>query len=299
MFQMVDKETAEKINSMQIPETIEGQGVNVLWVRFVDSSQGLIEIFTGPHQHTFCEVHICLAGSISYQVGGEVVNLVSGKGLAFAPAMEHKYLESQSPDFCKCVLAFSAAEGSEFYSALLGLKPALFDIQPQFGAAFSELLAAVAAADCFSPKLSAAAAFKMIYSVLQTINFPFPKADGELSGSCDPRLAVAKKYIKANYKKMISCEEVAEECGLSVKQMGRIFKKYTDQSLAEYIKDSKLRACEEMLLDSRYSVKQVGYELGFENEYYFNSFFKRKYGMPPGAFRRAKLKNISEEPIDE
>ena len=66
MIQSVSKATAEKINSMQISDTIENQGINVLWVRMVDSTQGLIEIFGGPHRHTFCEVHICLSGSISF-----------------------------------------------------------------------------------------------------------------------------------------------------------------------------------------------------------------------------------------
>lgn len=298
MIQSVSKATAEKINSMQIPDTIENQGINVLWVRMVDSTQGLIEIFGGPHRHTFCEVHICLSGSISYQVGEEVLELSEGLGLAFAPQTEHKYLANQSKDFSKCVLAFSADEDSEFYSSLLDIKPALFKADSGFANALSELVELAEMGICFSAKLSALASFKMIYHALKSLDFPFPKEESEVGG-IDPRLAAAKKYIKANYKKMITCEEVAEECGLSVKQMGRIFKKYTDQSLAEYIKDCKLRSCEEMLLDGRYTVKQVGYELGFENEYYFNSFFKRKYGMPPGAFRKEKLKMMAEEPDDE
>lgn len=284
MIQSISKKTAETINLMEIPDTIESQRINVFWVRIVDSSY---EIFSAPHRHTFCEVHVCLSGSVSYRVGDEIFCLSQGKGIAFAPQTEHCYLENRSADFAKCVLAFSADEDSEFYSSLLSLKPALFSVDSDFEAALADIVSSAEIGNCFAAKISALAAFKMIYSVLKSNSFPFPKA--EAPNNEDPRLAVAKKYIKSNYKRMLTCEEVAQECGLSVKQLGRIFKKHTDLSLAEYIKECKLRACEEMLLDGRFTVKQVGYELGFENEYYFNSFFKRKYGMPPGAFRKQKL----------
>ena len=40
------------------------------------------------------------------------------------------------------------------------------------------------------------------------------------------------------------------------------------------------------LLHTELSVKQIGEELGFEDDAYFNRFFKRQVGVPPLAYRR-------------
>ncbi len=283
-WQGIPSATVRQINSTCIPEMGGDQGINILWVRLIRPEQEEVEIFDGVHQHSFCEVHICLDGDISYSVGEDRVDLCAGRGIAIAPNTEHTYLGNGR--FTKCVLAFSAERTGDFYAELLKMGVVRFDYSPAFEAALSGLIEAVEAADCFSASLVAGYATQMVYSVLKSVKFNLPKEDAQTRTDYDPRLVAAIKYIKDNQDKLLSCEDVARECGLSVKQLGRIFKKHTCQSLSEYIKDCKLKACEELLTDSRYTVKEVGYMLGFENEYYFNSFFKRHHGIPPGIYKK-------------
>lgn len=278
----------DKMNNMHVAETIAPHDIRLLWIRLVYSSDKRVEIFPGEHRHTFCEVHICLDGKVTYEFPDGDITLNELEGVVIAPNTKHTY-SSENKQFIKCSLAFTAESESPFYQKLQALGAAKFNFPPDAVEALKIILKEADGKNCFSAKIAHGRAFETVYTVLRCIDFDFP-LETENDVNCDPRLDVAKKYINSNPDKMLSCEDVARECGLSVKQLGRIFKKYTDQSLSGYIKGCKLKACEEMLTDSRYTVKEVGYMLGFENEYSFNSFFKRHYGMPPGAFRKTNTK---------
>jgi AraC-like DNA-binding protein len=42
-----------------------------------------------------------------------------------------------------------------------------------------------------------------------------------------------------------------------------------------------------LLLDSTRTIRSVAESLGFEDELYFSRLFKRRVGMPPGAYRKS------------
>jgi AraC-like DNA-binding protein len=101
----------------------------------------------------------------------------------------------------------------------------------------------------------------------------------------DERVAMAKQYICENLHRMLSCEEVAKHCGLSAKQLNRIFLRCVGMTIFGYTKMVRLQKCEELLLTSGDSIKEISSRLGFQNTYYFSNFFKRNYGIPPAYFR--------------
>ena len=106
----------------------------------------------------------------------------------------------------------------------------------------------------------------------------------------DPRFSVAQNYILKHISEPITCDDVAHECGLSAKQLNRIFLKNANNGLYDYITQARLHRSEELLLNTTLSLKEIGCLLGFENEYAFNSFFKRHCGIPPGQFRKLNVK---------
>jgi len=283
-FRDITAASVKALNGMNFPESVKEQDIRIMWVRLVRTSDDFTEIFAEAHRHTFCEIHICLEGSIAYEIGGNTFIAKAGQGIAIAPAAEHKH--SPRGPFVKCVIALSAEREGEFYRSLSALSPSPFPVNDEFGQSLLKLISLSHRQDCFAEKAACGLAFDIAYNLLCAASCPLPrKSDAE--NTVDPRLLAAKKFICDNSSSLLSCEDVARECGISVKQLGRIFKKYTNQSLAEYIKETKLKTCESLLLDSRYTVKEVGYMMGFENEYYFNSFFKRHYGMPPGAYKKS------------
>ena len=92
---------------------------------------------------------------------------------------------------------------------------------------------------------------------------------------CDDRVIKAKKYVEDNFDVFFTCQEVASYCKISEKQLGRLFVKYENMSLLEYIHIKKLEAIKKLLSDKEFSHKQISDTLGFSSPQYYGSFLKR------------------------
>ena len=109
----------------------------------------------------------------------------------------------------------------------------------------------------------------------------------ETSGQTEHELVyLAQQYIEDNVEMAPSVAEVAEYCNFSTKQLTRIFKQFADTSPGEYIIKKRIKKIEKLLSDPSLSLKQISELMHFGNEYYFNLFFKKYSGMPPGEYRK-------------
>ena len=137
----------------------------------------------------------------------------------------------------------------------------------------------------FSPAILSGRVLEMIASVCGSLGITLLETTGK---DVDSRVLVAKSYIEDHKDQVISCEAVARECCLSLKQLNRIFRMETGSSVFEYITATRVRYARKLLLQGERSIKEIAFLMGFENESSFVSFFKRHCGMPPGIYRKEK-----------
>ena len=107
-------------------------------------------------------------------------------------------------------------------------------------------------------------------------------------------ITAAKRYIDDNTGLFLTCEDVAAYCHYNSKYLGRLFKEETGKTMLEYIHSKKSKEAEHLLASSELSLSEISDALGFENEYYFNTFFKRINGISPGTYRRLIKKQTNE-----
>ena len=112
----------------------------------------------------------------------------------------------------------------------------------------------------------------------------------ELETEDDSRLLLAKQYIKDNVTTSLTAADVALYCGMSAKQMFRIFMSGEGLSPAEYVRRKRCKYVEKLLADTTLSLREISEIMNFNNEYYFNAYFKKYSGMTPGAYRRSLSK---------
>jgi AraC-like DNA-binding protein len=105
------------------------------------------------------------------------------------------------------------------------------------------------------------------------------------NGKDNYRLEQIKRYIEDNIRDSMSTVSIANFMFLSERQVCRIIKQLTGLSTKEYISSIKLQKAKELLLHSNSNMKEIAEVLGFSSEYYFNQFFKKMDGYPPGVFR--------------
>ncbi len=275
---------AQRLAQMLWPESILPYGIKIVWLQFGGTDNPDFEVYAGRHSHAFCEIQLGVQGSFCYRDDHREYNITAGQGLLFAPGAEHQYIPKENA-YIKCSLAFSVEIGNALYKQLIQRQVIPFTVSDEIINALNTILKEVDVGNCFSYKLIGGRAFEAVYAVLRQAGVTVP-SEARQPLTEDMRFLAAKEYIHANLHTMFSCDAVARHCGLSPRQLKRIFVRHTGNTVFAYIKLTRLQKCEELLLKSEHSIKEISHRLGFENEYYFSNFFKRNYGIPPGYFRK-------------
>lgn len=92
------------------------------------------------------------------------------------------------------------------------------------------------------------------------------------------------EYMRQNINKQITLEELSGIAKLSTFYLSRTFKDATGYSIITYFNKMKIDKAKELLIEGNKKVKEVAYELGYTNEFYFSRIFKRIEGLSPSEF---------------
>ena len=98
-------------------------------------------------------------------------------------------------------------------------------------------------------------------------------------------LQKALLYIEKNYRKKITTQQLSEFAGVSVQHMIRLFKTHLNATPLSYVNKYKTACAMEMLRHNDISIKEIAYELGFDNPNYFSRLFKKQESMSPSSRR--------------
>jgi len=96
-----------------------------------------------------------------------------------------------------------------------------------------------------------------------------------------PNVKLAIKFIKENFAKKITVEDISEASGLSRAYFSRKFKTITGFTLVNYVNLVRCQHACQMLKTGKYKINEVAIECGFENMSYFTKTYKRLMGALP------------------
>ncbi len=94
----------------------------------------------------------------------------------------------------------------------------------------------------------------------------------------------AVEYIKQNYNKNISVENIANLLGIERSYLSRLFKTYKNKSTQNYIIDYRMYKAKKLFEEEDMNVSQVCTAVGYTNIYCFSRIFKSRVGMPPKEY---------------
>jgi len=98
-------------------------------------------------------------------------------------------------------------------------------------------------------------------------------------------ISVAVNFMEESIMKQIDLKDIARQAGVSPFHFSRIFKKATGMSPISYFNQLKIRKACTLLAGSKLKIKEIAYQLGFDDPYYFSRFFKKIMGFPPEQHR--------------
>ena len=101
------------------------------------------------------------------------------------------------------------------------------------------------------------------------------------------------EYIKSNYSKKITLEEIAAQVYLSGPHISGMFRKETGQTISEYIQHVRIEKCKLLLRQTELSLADIAAMCGFEDQSYFSRVFKKQTGISPKKYRANALNHIA------
>lgn len=96
--------------------------------------------------------------------------------------------------------------------------------------------------------------------------------------------AMIVNVLENNLDRRLSLDEIAKLCNMSKVNLSKIFSKYSGMGVIAYYNQMKINYAIPMLKGNM-SVKEVAEKLGFENQNYFCTVFKKFRGKSPSQYR--------------
>ncbi|MBN2853555.1 MAG: PocR ligand-binding domain-containing protein [Clostridia bacterium] len=96
------------------------------------------------------------------------------------------------------------------------------------------------------------------------------------------------EYIKRNYMKKVTLDEVSHNSSLSPTYFSRIFKKEMNCSFNHYLNRVRIEMSKKLLLDEAIPLVDISIIVGFEDQSYYSKVFKKMTGITPGKYREKR-----------
>src|SRR4030095_12331487 len=114
------------------------------------------------------------------------------------------------------------------------------------------------------------------------------------------RIVQAKLFMDNHYSEKINLNHIAGEAYFSRFHFIRLFRHAYDKTPHQYLISLRIEKAKDLLKDSRLSISDICFEVGFESVGSFTSLFKRYTGLTPTQYRQAvqeRLDTIKTQPL--
>jgi AraC-like DNA-binding protein len=101
-----------------------------------------------------------------------------------------------------------------------------------------------------------------------------------------PPIERALDYIHRHTDKHISDADIARAACISVAHLHRLFKLHINTTPCAYALGVKMEKAKHLLRVTALTVREIGYQLGYDDQVYFSAMFKRKQGVSPLRYRK-------------
>jgi AraC family transcriptional activator of pobA len=100
--------------------------------------------------------------------------------------------------------------------------------------------------------------------------------------------------VETHFKSIHSVTQYAELLHRSPKTISNLFRKFNSKSPLQFIQERKMLEAKRLLTYTTKQIKEIAYDLGFEDIQTFSRFFKRNEGISPSKYKEtSQLRKIA------
>lgn len=117
------------------------------------------------------------------------------------------------------------------------------------------------------------------------------EVESHQTGHLKQSVALAKHFIKHNYREPITLDDLAEVSHVNKYYLAHLFKKQIGMSPIEFLNKERITAAKDLLETTNFTVTQISESTGFSSQSFFSQAFRRETSLTPSAYRKqAKVK---------
>jgi AraC-like DNA-binding protein len=293
------KKASDKLSQLNLQLTMDNYLLDILWFRVMEENG---DWCIKRHTHSSFEFHFVRAGKCRVILDNGEFEAEEGAFYVTAPGIYHEqqrlgesghYVEySINYDFIKIKQELTETEvifdilSTELCKPIKDNNRIINHFEEALNEAYSEKIGYFNNVKTSAERILLLVARALNENKLKTTYEVSKKLKNE-----DYRFGMMEKFIEDNIANDIRTKDLAKFMFLSDKQVYRIIKSRTGKSTIGYINSLRLIKAKKLLKNSDLNIKSVAETLGFTSEYYFNQFFKREEGFPPGLYRH-NLENV-------
>lgn len=98
-------------------------------------------------------------------------------------------------------------------------------------------------------------------------------------------IEMSQQYIRNNFDKDISLDDVSRAVNISPYYFSKIFKEGTGENFIEYLTGIRIEKAKELLSTTEYSMKEICTMCGYSDPNYFSRSFKKNVGVTPTEYK--------------
>lgn len=110
----------------------------------------------------------------------------------------------------------------------------------------------------------------------------------------DSRAAMdrTKRFIEAHYRESMTIEQLARMAEISPKYYVSLFKKTYGKTAIDYLTEVRVNMAKQLMLHTDVRLKDVAYQVGYNDEFYFSRMFKKEVGVSPTVYLKNRRQRI-------
>ena len=231
----------------------------------------------GGERHPFYELVFVEEGTVGITAGDEVYSLCSGQVLLHNPDEFHRiWSEFESAPKVRNLSFYAAAIPT--YSTRV-LQPSEEDCR-ELAAICNTVTQGLAAND------RTVLNEQRIRLELWLLRMTKSKGDPIIHPTLPSAIRYAEivNLLHTHLHEQLSAQDIATLCNISLSALKKIFTRYAGMGVSRYFTEMKMRHAAEQL-QAGMRVGEVAATLGYFDQNYFSTVFRRVMGSPPGTFR--------------
>lgn len=240
---------------------------------------------SAPHYHEFYEFYFQETGTREVFLNG-TANIVSpGKIVICEPYQFHRSYSTSTThsSYTRMLVYFKAEALSETLLKIFQDISGVYDFDNKITAKLSKILQQMMPENCTYGELNVPYRHAMLEVLLITfLNYKPQKQKTILNN----QMSVIMNYINEHYSDKLSIDFLSRKFYVSSSLLCHEFKKYTDQSLIQYVNYTRILHAEKALISSSKTITDISYESGFDNISTFNRVFRSIANTTPSEFRK-------------